>query len=174
MRTNLDSISMRRPFWSLHEQLRFCTGFKTMSRKAKLMAAKNYAYDCATFPYPPVLPKFRNPKRPSETWGQRQWKAATMAYGSNCGSGRERVSDTRFLKRKPRTLSPPSPRFGTPRLRRASPALRSGTDQSCEAPWRPPALQCGGLWLASLRNARSRLPSRGSRGERRLVGEAGS
>src|SRR5262249_52222343 len=62
--------------WSLHEQIGAILSSKMLQEKTRLerklsqLRAKVPSRDRRPF-YPPVLPKYRNPARPSETWAGR-------------------------------------------------------------------------------------------------------
>jgi len=92
MRTNLDSMSVN-DLWSLHEQVVSILSSKISAEKAELekklgrLRAECTSDGTARRPYPPVLPKFRNPKRPSETWAGRgkrpRWLTAELRHGKH-------------------------------------------------------------------------------------------
>jgi DNA-binding protein H-NS len=62
--------------WSLHEEIRAVLSSKMLEEKTRLerklsqLRAEVPSHDLRP-PYPPVLPKYRNPVRPSETWAGR-------------------------------------------------------------------------------------------------------
>jgi DNA-binding protein H-NS len=80
--------------WALHEEVVHLLSSKIAEEKARLekrlrelrlqTAAIPHA-SSAKRPYPPVLPKFRNPVHPSETWAGRgkqpRWLAAALKKG---------------------------------------------------------------------------------------------
>jgi DNA-binding protein H-NS len=72
---NFNSMSVDE-LWSLHEQVRVVLSSKMLEQKTRLerklsqLRAEAPSRDLRP-PYPPVLPKYRNPVRPSETWAGR-------------------------------------------------------------------------------------------------------
>ena len=86
MRTNnLESMSVNE-LWSLHEQVNSLLSSKMSAEKAHLEAKLRQlngavtSIETARRPYPPVLPKFRNPARTVADLG-RPRKAASLAFG---------------------------------------------------------------------------------------------
>ena len=73
--------------WALHEQIVLLLASKMSEEKAQLewRLGKLKAEFTAPHPYPPVLPKYRNPVRPSETWAGRgrrpRWLSAQLRNG---------------------------------------------------------------------------------------------
>jgi DNA-binding protein H-NS len=65
--------------WKLHEAVAAKLGEKILAEKARLeerlrkigMAHEAIRVDRKRRPYPPVRPKYRNPKNPAETWSGR-------------------------------------------------------------------------------------------------------
>ena len=87
---NLESMSVNE-LWSLHEQINTLLAFKMSAEKAHLEAKLRQlngavtSIETARRPYPPVLPKFRNPAEPSQTWAGRgkrpRWLSAYLRKG---------------------------------------------------------------------------------------------
>src|SRR5262245_16683623 len=81
--------------WGLHEQVTALLSSKVLKEKARLekrLSELHLQTDAtldlpAKRPYPPVLPKFRNPARPSETWAGRgkqpRWLVAALKKGKH-------------------------------------------------------------------------------------------
>jgi DNA-binding protein H-NS len=81
--------------WSLHERVSSVLARKIAAAKARLeQRLRQLGQDVligdehgsrARRPYPKVVPKFRNPKRPSETWAGRgkqpRWLTAQLRSG---------------------------------------------------------------------------------------------
>jgi DNA-binding protein H-NS len=79
--------------WALHEQVVHLLSSKMKEEKAHLeRRLKELGAQSGTLsgapakrPYPPVLPKFRNPAHPSETWAGRgkkpRWVVAALKKG---------------------------------------------------------------------------------------------
>ena len=79
--------------WALHEEVVQLLSVKIMEERARLekklreLQAPTGATPKARGkrPYPPVLPKFRNPAQPSETWAGRgkrpRWLTAALKKG---------------------------------------------------------------------------------------------
>src|SRR6185437_4555145 len=79
--------------WSLHEQLVAELGRKIAAEKVMLerrlrklgLTGINGKPDNARRPYPEVLPKYRNPKDPTQTWAGRgkqpRWLTAQLRSG---------------------------------------------------------------------------------------------
>ena len=67
--------------WELHEQVVAKLTRELSIEKARLeerlhklgSASKLITSDRQRRPYPKVLPKYRNPKNPAETWSGREW-----------------------------------------------------------------------------------------------------
>ena len=98
MLANLKSMSIE-DLWSLHEQLDSVLASKLSAEKAELekkLGQLKTPLTTARRPYPPVLPKFRNPKRPSETWAGRgkrpRWLTAELRNGKQLNHFRIRPS----------------------------------------------------------------------------------
>jgi DNA-binding protein H-NS len=96
---NLISID---ELWSLHEQVELVLSSRIAREKAVLekrlnkLKAASSSREAARRPYPPVVPKFRNPVRPSETWAGRgkqpRWLSAQLRSGKKLDDFRIRVS----------------------------------------------------------------------------------
>ena len=81
--------------WFLHEQITALLSSKILKEKARLekrLSELRLRTDAtldfpAKRPYPPVLPKYRNPVRASETWAGRGkqplWLVAALKKGKN-------------------------------------------------------------------------------------------
>jgi DNA-binding protein H-NS len=81
--------------WFLHEQITALLSSKILKERARLekRLSELHLQTAATFDapakrfYPPVLPKFRNPIRPSETWAGRgkqpRWLVAALKKGKH-------------------------------------------------------------------------------------------
>ena len=81
--------------WFLHEQITALLSSKILKEKARLekrlselRLQKDATLDLpAKRPYPPVLPKYRNPVRASETWAGRgkqpRWLVAALKKGQH-------------------------------------------------------------------------------------------
>jgi DNA-binding protein H-NS len=81
--------------WSLHERVGSVLALKISAEKARLeqrlrqldegVLMSDEHVSRARRPYPKVVPKFRNPKRPSETWAGRgkqpRWLTAQLRSG---------------------------------------------------------------------------------------------
>ncbi|MCK1422230.1 H-NS histone family protein [Bradyrhizobium sp. 180] len=75
---HLNSLSLDE-LWILHEQVTASLTQKMLVQKAKLeerlhrmgLAGEATRLDRKRRPYPPVRPKYRNPKNPAETWSGR-------------------------------------------------------------------------------------------------------
>jgi DNA-binding protein H-NS len=79
--------------WVLHEQITALLSSKILKERARLekRLSELHLQTAATLDapakrsYPPVLPKFRNPVRPSETWAGRgkqpRWLVAALKKG---------------------------------------------------------------------------------------------
>ena len=98
MRTDLNSMSLE-DLWSLHEQLDSVLASRLSAEKAELekkLGLLSATRTTARRPYPPVLPKFRNPGRPSETWAGRgkrpRWLMAQLRSGKRLDDFRIRAS----------------------------------------------------------------------------------
>jgi DNA-binding protein H-NS len=98
MRADLNSMSLE-DLWSLHEQLDSVLTSRLAAEKAELekkLDQLRAPRTTARRPYPPVLPKFRNPKRPSETWAGRgkrpRWLTAELRNGKQLNHFRIRPS----------------------------------------------------------------------------------
>lgn len=98
MRADLNSMSLE-DLWSLHEQLDSVLTSRLAAEKAELekkLDQLRAPRTTARRPYPPVLPKFRNPRRPSETWAgrgkQARWLSAQLQNGKKMEDFRIRAS----------------------------------------------------------------------------------
>jgi DNA-binding protein H-NS len=81
--------------WFLHEQITALLSSKILKEKARLekrLSELRLQTDAtldfpAKRPYPPVLPKYRNPVRASETWAGRgkqpRWLVAALKKGQH-------------------------------------------------------------------------------------------
>ena len=75
---HLNSLSLNE-LWTLHEEVATILEEKILAEKARLeerlrkigMAHEATRIDRKRRPYPPVRPKYRNPKNPAETWSGR-------------------------------------------------------------------------------------------------------
>ena len=92
-RNDLNSMSTEE-LWALHEEIAVKLAAALLAEKRileeRLKQLKGGVEDRETSPtgrrpYPAVLPKFRNPDRPSETWAGRgktpKWLAAKLKSG---------------------------------------------------------------------------------------------
>ena len=86
---NLDSMSTDE-LWSLHEEITLVLSSKFAEEKARLEVKLRKLgvappRDRKRRPYPPVLPKYRNPAHPSETWAGRgkqpRWLSDQLSRG---------------------------------------------------------------------------------------------
>ena len=86
---NLDLMSTDE-LWSLHEEITRVLSSKLAEEKAKLEGKMRQLgaaspHDRKRRPYPPVLPKYRNPAHPSETWAGRgkqpRWLSDQLSQG---------------------------------------------------------------------------------------------
>ena len=89
---NLSSKSVDE-LWMLHEQVIAILSVKILEEKAQLekklsklsLKTATPLNERSRRPYPPVLPKFRNPVQPSETWAGRgkqpRWLLAQLKRG---------------------------------------------------------------------------------------------
>jgi DNA-binding protein H-NS len=90
--------------WALHEQVAGILSVKILEEKARLEKKLSRLSsqtaiplnERARRPYPPVLPKFRNPVRPSETWAGRgkqpRWLLTQLKSGKRLDDFRIRAS----------------------------------------------------------------------------------
>ena len=90
--SDLNSIALD-DLWQLHEQIAAKLARELAMEKARLeerlhklgSASKVIASDRQRRPYPKVLPKYRNPKNPAETWSGRgkqpRWLTAQLRSG---------------------------------------------------------------------------------------------
>jgi DNA-binding protein H-NS len=78
--------------WALHEEVTHLLSVKIAEEKARLDKRLSELRALTAAPalpakrfYPPVLPKFRNPARPSETWAGRgkrpRWLTTALKRG---------------------------------------------------------------------------------------------
>jgi DNA-binding protein H-NS len=93
--------------WSLHEQVATVLARKISAEKGRLkqrlrqlgqgVLSSDKHVSRARRPYPKVVPKFRNPKRPSETWAGRgkqpRWLTALLRSGKKLDDFRIKSSD---------------------------------------------------------------------------------
>jgi len=99
MRSNLNLMSVDE-LWSLHEQTVTLLASKMLEEKAQLEKRLGQLQTTSALrtrrPYPPVVPKFRNPLRPSETWAGRgkqpRWLLAQLRNGKQMEDFRIRTS----------------------------------------------------------------------------------
>jgi DNA-binding protein H-NS len=84
---NLTAMSVEE-LWALHEQVGAILATKLDAEKHELerrLAQLNGHGGKQRRPYPKVLPKYRNPERPFETWSGRgkqpRWVAAQLMMG---------------------------------------------------------------------------------------------
>jgi DNA-binding protein H-NS len=97
----LNSMSVDE-LWALHEQISSVLSSKMSEEKARLekrlgqLTSAVSSSKTARRPYPLVLPKFRNPLRPSETWAGRgkqpRWLLAQLQRGKQMEDFRIRAS----------------------------------------------------------------------------------
>jgi DNA-binding protein H-NS len=86
--------------WSLHDQIRSVLSSKLSEEKARLekrlSQLRAEAPGRGRRPYPAVLPKYRNPVHPSETWAGRgkrpHWVSAQLRSGKRLDDLRIRPS----------------------------------------------------------------------------------
>jgi DNA-binding protein H-NS len=97
---NLNSMSTDE-LWSLHEKITLVLSSKLAEEKAQLEGRLRKLgtaspIDRKQRPYPPVLPKYRNPARPSETWAGRgkqpRWLSDQLKRGKKLADFRIRAS----------------------------------------------------------------------------------
>ena len=77
--------------WSLHEEVASTLARKIAAEKARLderlrkIERSSGSLDRGRRPYPKVVPKYRNPKNPAETWSGRgkqpRWVVAQLRSG---------------------------------------------------------------------------------------------
>ena len=92
--------------WALHERVTSILAREIAAEKARLEqrlrqlgrgAKSDEHVSRARRPYPKVVPKFRNPKRPSETWAGRgkqpRWLTAQLGSGKKLDEFRIKSSD---------------------------------------------------------------------------------
>ena len=93
--------------WSLHEQVATVLARKISAEKGRLeqrlrqlgqgVLTSDEHVSRARRPYPKVVPKYRNPKRPSETWAGRgkqpRWLTAQLRSGKKLDDFRIESSD---------------------------------------------------------------------------------
>jgi len=102
MKINIERISVDE-LWSLHQQICSLLASKMSAeiaqletRLSQLTIASSSTDKAARRPYPPVVPKFRNPVRPSETWAGRgkqpRWMTAQLRSGKKLDDFRIRAS----------------------------------------------------------------------------------
>lgn len=105
-RYDLKSMSMDE-LWSLHERVASVLEGKISAEKGRLeqrlrqlgqgVLTGDEHMSRAHRPYPKVVPKFRNPKRPSETWAGRgkqpRWLTAQLRSGKKVDDFRIKSSD---------------------------------------------------------------------------------
>jgi DNA-binding protein H-NS len=99
---NIDQLNLMSigDLWSLHDQIGAVLSSKLREEKARLekrlSELRPEAPRRGRRPYPPVLPKYRNPVRPSETWAGRgkrpRWVSAQLRSGKKLDDLRIRSS----------------------------------------------------------------------------------
>ena len=71
--------------WQLHEQVTAKLARELVIQKARLEERLRKLGSASRRPYPKVLPKYRNPKNPAETWSGRgkqpRWLTAQLRSG---------------------------------------------------------------------------------------------
>jgi DNA-binding protein H-NS len=81
---DLKSMSMDE-LWKLHDEVIFELARRLQAEKAKLEQRLRQLHGSDKRPYPPVSPKYRNPKNPTETWSGRgkqpRWLGALIRAG---------------------------------------------------------------------------------------------
>ena len=95
---NLDFMSTDE-LWSLHEEMTRVLSSKLAEEMAQLEGKMKKlgaaSRDRKRRPYPPVLPKYRNPAHPSETWAGRgkqpRWLSAQLSHGKKLNDFRIRA-----------------------------------------------------------------------------------
>ena len=96
--SDLESMAIDE-LWELHEQITAKLAREMTIKKARL-EERLRKIGSAKRPYPKVLPKYRNPKDPAETWSGRgkqpRWLTAQLRSG-------KKVHD--FLIRRPGSLA---------------------------------------------------------------------
>jgi len=109
---DLNSMSVDE-LWALHERNVAALVRKIAAEKARLeqrlrelgqnTADSSKNPDRARRPYPPVLPKYRNPAEPAETWAGRgkqpRWLIAQLRSGKELGDFRIRPPSQRARRR---------------------------------------------------------------------------
>jgi DNA-binding protein H-NS len=117
MKEDLESMSIDE-LWNLHQKVALELAQKMQSEKARLderllqiqRADKVTSAKRARRPYPPVVPKYRNPLNPSETWSGRgkkpRWLRPQLRAGRKLddflidrASGKKRRRATRTVHR---------------------------------------------------------------------------
>jgi DNA-binding protein H-NS len=88
-RSDIESMSSDE-LWMLHEEItekltaKICAEKKAIENRLRLLVAHNVRKS-ERRPYPIVLPKFRNPAEPSQTWAGRgkqpRWLTAQLRSG---------------------------------------------------------------------------------------------
>jgi DNA-binding protein H-NS len=91
MKTDILVSMSANELWALHERVNSLLSSKMLAEKAHLEAKLRQlsgavsSIETARRPYPPVLPKFRNPLEPSQTWAGRgkrpRWLSAYLRKG---------------------------------------------------------------------------------------------
>jgi len=99
-RSDFESMSSDE-LWMLHEEItkkltaKICAEKKAIENRLRLLVAHNVRKS-ERRPYPIVLPKFRNPAEPSQTWAGRgkqpRWLTAQLRSG-------KRIDDFRIKSR---------------------------------------------------------------------------
>jgi DNA-binding protein H-NS len=97
----LNSMSIEE-LWLLHEEVVVILSSKLSAEKTEIdnklsrLKAGASSQERLRRPYPPVRPKFRNPKRPSETWAGRgrqpRWLSNQLRTGKKLDEFRIRAS----------------------------------------------------------------------------------
>ena len=99
---DLNSMSVDE-LWSLHERISSILARKISAEKAqleqRLQQLRTKEVSRAKRPYPQVLPKYRNPAKPSETWAGRgkqpHWVIAQLKSGKKLDDFRIRPPSDR-------------------------------------------------------------------------------
>jgi DNA-binding protein H-NS len=85
MKLRIDNMSADE-LWSLHEEIGKILSDRISSEKRELERRNDDGSRAPRRKYPEVIPKYRNPKAPHETWAGRgkqpRWMVAALAAGS--------------------------------------------------------------------------------------------
>src|SRR6267142_1416542 len=99
--------------WSVHEQVTSVLALRISAEKGRLeqrlrqlgqgVLTSDEHVNRARRPYPKVVPKFRNPQQPSETWAGRgktpRWLTAQLSSGKKLDDFRIQPSSERARRR---------------------------------------------------------------------------